>query len=99
MMLQVNSEFLWGRCGLPESRTPRRESSEASLGAAKEDVGTVFQGHRHNTLNGRPYSVSGEFYALLLQGSLDRLQVVRDGRALSALVVLDRGQADVGRFG
>lgn len=54
MMLQVNSEFLWGRCGLPESRTPRRESSEASLGAAKEDVGTVFQGHRHNTLNGRP---------------------------------------------
>ena len=52
MMLQINHEFLGGCCGLPESRKPRRECSEASLKAAAEGVCSTLGGHRHNVLTG-----------------------------------------------
>lgn len=52
MMLQVNREFLGGRCGSLERKTPHNRCCEASEGEAKEDARHVFQGQRHIDLLG-----------------------------------------------
>lgn len=51
-MLVINDEFLGGRCGLPESKTPHSASHAASLEAATEDACNILRGLRHIDLIG-----------------------------------------------